>query len=324
MENILKEIKTRIESCSNCVITAHDRPDGDAIGATLGLHRVLKNLGCHTHITGCQPLPDNYRFMLEGDVFLSLEESWINDRAIMIILDCGNSDRAEYADIWRDKGGFTINIDHHKSNSAYGNINFIDPSASSTSELIVRLSRFNNWEISSSAANPLYGGILTDTGRFTFENTSHSALEAAAHLVSCGADPALVGENLYRSISKESTFLTARAMHSLQLEKNGKIAHVSLSRKDYLETACQPQDSGEIVDIAKNIKGVILSFFFYETSNKNETKISIRASEPVNAINLAERFGGGGHPRAAGCSIQEPLDRAREIILTEVDKLWQL
>lgn len=322
MENTFSEIKAKIESARMVIITSHDRPDGDAIGATLGLHRILKNLGVKSKITGCQPIPDHYRFILEGDVFLPLEENWIADSSLMVILDCGNSDRAEFADIWRNKGGFSINIDHHKSNSGFGDINLIDPSASSTSELIVRLCQYNNWEIVKSAANPLYGGIITDTGRFTFENTSSMSLEAAATLVAAGANPSEVGTNIFRNVSLATTLLTARAMHSLVIEKEGRLAYVSLKASDYTETGCLPQNSGELVDIARNIEGVKISFFFYETRSGKETKVSIRSAEPFDAIELAGKFGGGGHPRAAGCSLEKPLEETRGIILAEVDRIW--
>ncbi len=322
MKTDLKEIKAKFEDSEVCIITAHDRPDPDAMGSVMGIYNVLKNMGKTVYVVGCQPLPDSYLFMMTDAEISLLDKSMVSDKSAMIVLDCGNSDRAELVDKWKNYGGFIINIDHHKSNTMFGEMNYVDSDASSTSEIIVFLCRKYNWNIPQVAANSLYAGLLSDTGKFTFENTSQSSLEAGAFLVKAGAEPSFVGEHIYRSVTLESVHLSARAMASLKIKKGGKLSYVSLSATDYQETGCQPQDSGEIVDIAKNIKGACLSFFFYEMKAGNETKVSIRASEPINAIELASVFNGGGHPRAAGCSVNAGLADAKKIIFDEVDRLW--
>jgi phosphoesterase RecJ-like protein len=243
----------------------------------------------------------------------------------MIVLDCGSPERAEVVPAWIEAGGKIINIDHHASNNNFGNINIVDENASSTSELICLLCKYSeNFKITPSAADALYTGLITDTGRFTYENTTRVSLECAAELLNCGAVPSKLGDKLYRSVSKKCVRLSARAASSLQFRYSGKVAWVSLSRKDFAHFDATPADAGDIIDIARNISGVEIAFFFYEIPDTNETKISIRSSAPFDATEIATHYNGGGHKRAAGCSMEKPLDETIENVLDFIEEHWTL
>ncbi|MBN1257931.1 MAG: bifunctional oligoribonuclease/PAP phosphatase NrnA [Planctomycetes bacterium] len=320
----LQTVIALLEDASCVMIAAHDRPDGDATGAILGLAHLLSARGKTVRLHGLAPLPNRYKFLVEEQALnFCLEDCRETEKPdIFVVLDCGASDRCD-AFSHRDAEDVPVlNIDHHHSNTFFGRYNWVEPEASSTSEMITRLAFKAGWEISLPAAEALWVGIITDTGRFIYENTRAATLQVAARLIELGVEPAKLGSSLYHEESWKTINLKTRALQSLQSKWNNRVAWFSLSSKDFAEFDADPSDSSELVDLARNISGVLLGIFFYELPGSSETKVSIRTKPPLNAIELVQRFGGGGHKRAAGCSILQPLANAQAALFAELETLW--
>jgi phosphoesterase RecJ-like protein len=303
------------------LVTAHDRPDGDALGAAVGLAYILRALGRPAAVVGCQPVPRRYRFLLGGMLVGPVAQE-PPPGAALVILDCGSRERSEAGRRWGPEKGTLVNIDHHHSNSRFGTHNWVDPAASSCAEMVWRLARRAGWPVPREAAEALWAGLATDTGSFSYENTSAAALAAAQDLVRCGANPGRLGEALFRREPWGAVQLRRRALESLQSGWGGRAAWIALSAADFEAAGCAPHDAGDLVDLPRNIENVALALFFYEVPAAGETKVSIRAAEPLDATELAGRFGGGGHQRAAGCSLAAPLAATRDRVLAAAAELW--
>lgn len=316
----LAGIRSCLDAAEMIVVTAHDRPDGDALGATLGLARSLAAAGRPVRLTGCQPVTERYRCLLAGESFGEVEPG--APGAVLVVLDCGSPERAAAVPGWRASGGELINIDHHASNGHYGTLNWVDRQACSASELVLALIRHCRWPLPQAAAEALWAGIVTDTGRFTYENTGATALHAAAYLVAHGVSPGHMGEMLYQNKPVVEVHLASRAIQTLGTAHGGQVAWVMLSRRDFEELGCGPEDSGDVVNLPRNMAGVRVALFFYEVPSAALTKVSIRTSQPFDAIELARRFDGGGHPRAAGGARAAGLCETRQAVLAAVDELW--
>jgi phosphoesterase RecJ-like protein len=323
-KSVSPEALAIIESATKIVITAHDRPDGDAIGATLGLARILREQGKMCYLTGCEPVSEIDQQFLYGDAYAPIPEDVkpADEDTLLICLDCGSAERAVVVPEWLAAGGRVLNVDHHHSNTMFGEVNEVDAQASSSSELVMRLADAAGWAVPESAAEVLWLGLVCDTGRFTYENSSPAALACAARLMECGAKPWEVGGKLYQSKSEEKVRIEARAASTLEFYYDGRLACVSLSQQDFDEFGCGTDVAGDVVNIPRSIRGVEISFFFYEMNGGAETKLSIRSAEPFDATVLAKRFDGGGHKRAAGCSLPVSLDDAKREAFAAVEELW--
>jgi phosphoesterase RecJ-like protein len=302
-------------------VTAHDRPDGDAIGAALGAMRILREAGRPACVVGCHPVPQRYRFLLDGDVIQDADPRAHPDAALLV-LDTAKADRAEAVARWREAGRSVYAIDHHRTHDPFADPAWVDPDASSSAELVVRLAMAAGRSIRPPAADALWAGILTDTGCFTYENTVSSAMHAAATLIEAGARPAYVAASIYRNHTWAEVQLRGRALQSLQSAFGGSVAWVTLAHDDFELAHAAPEDAEGIVNIPRDLEGVDLALFFYEPPDRKETKVSLRASERIDGTVLAGRFGGGGHARAAGFSVDEPVSSARERVLAAVDELY--
>ena len=316
--NILDILRSR----APFVITAHERPDGDAVGAVLGLRRILVEADVPAIAMGLEPMPPRYRFLAVDGEIQSPTVKWWRAAQALIALDCGAFDRLpEFAQAAR--GRITIvNIDHHDANAHFGDINWVDARASSAGEMVCRLADAAGYAISKAAAEALWTAIVTDTGQFSYANTSADVLRLAAELLEKGVNTADIHRRVYQSFSLSEMRLTERALASLTLHEAGKVATICLAREDFVALGCGPENIQEIVNIARSVAGVEVGLFLYEPSDEPATKISVRTVPPLNASELCRCFGGGGHQRAAGCTFPGRLSAAMPAVLAEVRKMW--
>jgi phosphoesterase RecJ-like protein len=185
------------------------------------------------------------------------------------------------------------------------------------SEMIWRLAKEMGWSVPPAARDALYVAIMTDTGRFTFGNTTSGSLEVAAALVRSGASPEILAEEVYGHRTPAQWELERRARASLRFEHDGTVATLELTMRDFDETGTTPGDTDQFASLPRRQAGVEVGLFFYEIDDGARTKIGIRTSRRVDANVLAARLGGGGHRRAAGCTVDGPLDDVREKVLAE-------
>jgi phosphoesterase RecJ-like protein len=318
----INDISDALTSATNIAITAHIRPDGDAIGSCIGLSRMLKNAGKSPAVIDIEPVPDRYKFMIdEGECFDS-ENFDFSHIDCIIVLDSGSLDRApEFITKWQSNIPI-INIDHHLSNTKFGNLNFVDTKASSVGEILCRIASNTGLKINAHTAEALWVSIVTDTGRFSYSNTTPATMSAAAELLSTGINTADINHEIYNAMPLRQLKLRGRALERLTIHENGTVAMVTLSRNDFDELGCTPADTEDIVNLPRSLSGVAIALFLYEFPDTPETKISLRTAEPYDASEFCRKLGGGGHARAAGCALPGTVPAASEDILDRIHHYW--
>lgn len=308
-------------------VTGHQRPDGDSLGSSLGLAAILRNAGYRARAVNIAPIPDRLRFLLPDSFGEGETPEWSDDFDCLVVLDCGEWNRLDPANRTAEGRLKVVTIDHHESSAGMGEAVWIEPWASSVGEMIVRLAQSNEWEIPPDAAQALWVAIVTDTGRFSYENTSVAAVEAAGVCLASGADPGLAARMIYQSFTRHERALQAKALTRTEYHEDGRLAATWLLRRDFIEAGCGIEAAQDMINLLRDTAGVEISLFLCElpTRESDQTprvKASIRTVDPHDAIHVAAQFGGGGHRRAAGCSFEVPLDEAKHRILAAARRAY--
>lgn len=322
--NSITDVIHAIRAAGRIAITTHIRPDGDAVGSVLGLRRILSAAGRHASIVAMDPVSRRYAFLMGGDTIIPAADTGPDAFDLLVILDTGAMDRAPAGvEAWMPRIR-TLNIDHHPTNTEFADLNYVIPTASSVGEIIADLAVAAGYAIPPDAAEALWVALITDTGRFSFSNTTRSAMRAAAALLETGIRTDRLNHLIYETATTAQIRLQGRAIAHLELHRDGRIALVSLSREDFAEFGCTGEDADEIVAIPRRVIGADIALFLYELpgAGPRETKAGFRTAEPFDAAELCRQLGGGGHARAAGCSLQMPLAEAKAAILDRIDKAW--
>jgi phosphoesterase RecJ-like protein len=260
-------------------------------------------------------IPSNYVFLPNVNLAKrEFDQSLVYDLAIA--LDVAAIDRLKEAKILFDKARFTINIDHHKTNPKYGDMQIIESEASSCGEVLYNYFKRNNWEITSETATCLYTAIMTDTGNFKFENTTPNALRAAANLIERGANPNKIYKLCYESKSKNLILFQNHCVNKAEFLNNDKIAYTTVYKKDLEKFSAGDDFTDGIAETLRAINSTEVSFVLKEVDTKL-TKVSMR-SKNIDVAKICETFGGGGHTFAAGCTIKASIKDSIDKILREI------
>jgi len=305
-------ILERIREDSEFVLATHEKPDGDALGSLVGMHGLLSALGKTSAMFISPedlPLPREYSlFPLDG--LIQAPPADIAERTV-IFLDCGNIDRNS-ASVLRE-GRRLLNIDHHHDNTRFGSVNHVVPDASSTAEIVWDLMHGLGVHPSPLVAQALYIGLITDTGRFMYENTGPKAHMMAAELIEAGVDVQLVYRRLYEEMPQEKLALLVLALGRLQRFDGGELTLAALSAEDFAETAAEESYSEGIIDQLRAVDGTKVAALVRELTSgarKGQRKVSLRATDDdVDVSVIARAQGGGGHRRAAGFSTTLDLEQ---------------
>jgi phosphoesterase RecJ-like protein len=293
------------------LLTGHMRPDGDAFGAALGLARCLIRQG-QPVVVAAEPAELGLVGFLEGsETVVAPAAAATLDIAAIISLDCGTVQRLPEALQPLLARLPLANIDHHRTNTRFGQVNWVDAQAGSTSEMVWRLTRHAKWPLDRAGAEALWVGVVTDTGRFAYDQTSPRTLRCGADLLRYGVRTAWINDRLYGSFDRKVLELKRRAFQTLECRTDGRVATITLTREDFAATGCTKTDAEDIIEIPRSLRNNVLALFFYQSGEEQETRLSIRTREPLDATHLALRYGGGGHARAAGCTIHAPLNAAK-------------
>jgi phosphoesterase RecJ-like protein len=308
VDAVLEELR----SANKLLLTTHENPDGDALGSLLGMHEVLKALGKDSVMfLGADefPLPWEYRKMPLDEV--QNEPPADLDERTVVFLDCGNIDRMPVDFLQRD-GIHIVNVDHHHDNTRFGTVNLVDSRASCTAEIVWELAKELGVEISPAIGGPLYIGLVTDTGKFMYTNTSPRAHRMAAELMEAGTDTHAIYRRLYEELPYARLLLLSRALNAMQRFDGGILTATSLSRADFEETGAVESDSEGIVDHLRSVEGTKVALLVRELladERDRSHKISMRATDgTVDVSVIARGLGGGGHRQAAGASSGLTLD----------------
>jgi phosphoesterase RecJ-like protein len=295
-----------LRSHEKFLLTTHERPDGDAVGSLAAMQGVLTAMGKDVLAFLAPdelPLPYEYRF-IEPDGLVTEPPADLNER-VLVFLDCGNIDRTSADVLKRDDGAHIINIDHHHDNTRFGTIDYVDPSASCTAEMVWDLMGPLGVSATQSIAEALYVGLVTDTGRFMYENTGARAHRMAADLIQHGIDAHAIYRRLYEGVPQGKLELLARGLTNVERFDDGLLTLTHLTADDYRDTGADESYSEGVVDHLRAVEGTAVAGLVRDQlgNGGSKRKVSLRATDDrVDVSRIARAGGGGGHRRAAGFS----------------------
>jgi phosphoesterase RecJ-like protein len=304
--------KKLLEKPKRILISGHLSPDGDSLGSMIALARFLKAAG-YDAVATADPKALGKPGFLEGvSDLVPLRRLKNRKFDIFISVDCATFERLPpEARPFAEKLPLLV-IDHHVTNSAFGTVSIIDSEAAAAGEIVWRFAKWMEWPLDRVIAEALWVAIVTDSGRFAYDSTRPSTLRAACDLLKYGVRTAFINDILYCSFAAKAVELKRRAWRSLHIWKNRKVAEVSLTRDDFREVRGTKADAEDVIEIPRQVARNEIALFFYQIPDRtHETRVSIRTRDPWDATQLATRFGGGGHLRAAGCTIKGAMGVAK-------------
>jgi phosphoesterase RecJ-like protein len=314
------ELVDELRRADKLLLTTHENPDGDALGSLLGMHLVLDQLGKDSvmFLAANQfPLPYEYQRMPLGAVHHELPDD-VQERTV-VFLDCGNIDRTP-VHFLQNSGLRVLNIDHHHDNTRFGSVNLVVPDASCAAEIVYDLAKELRVEITPELGEALYIGLVTDTGKFMFENTTPESHQMAAELMEAGVQPQDVHRKLYEELPYARLQLLARALNSVHRFDGGALTITHITREDFRETGAAESDSEGVVDHMRQVEGTIMAGLVRELLEKDGMrKVSLRSTDGrIDVSVIARGLGGGGHRQAAGFTTSLPFDELMERLRTEM------
>jgi phosphoesterase RecJ-like protein len=308
---MLAEVLNQIGRRNRFVLTSHARPDGDAIGSVLACIQILRSMGKHADIFLYDAVPQIYRPLPFSNLVQQVPRI-PEDYEAAIILECDSIQRTRLEGLERK---YLINIDHHLSAKPFANVNWIDPHACATAEMIFRLARQAGVKISADIATCLYTAVLTDTGSFAYMGTTERTFALAQELVRAGANPVRIAQGVYFSNPTSKMRLLGAALS--HLHRDGALAWMYITRDDIDRSGAIDEDCEGLVNYALAIEGIEVAAFLRET-NDGRFRVSLRSKGAINVSKIAEMFGGGGHECASGFAMDGPLSVAAERILAQL------
>jgi phosphoesterase RecJ-like protein len=317
----LDRVVSALRERDRFILTAHEGPDGDALGSLLGMHHLLTQLGKDSVMFMAAkefPLPIEYRFLPLEELFHEPPAD-MADRTV-IFLDCGNIDRMP-VDFLTDGGNFIINIDHHHDNTRFGDLNLVETSASSTAEIVYRLGRELGGQLTPEIASALYVGLVTDTGKFMYENTDAGTHRIAADLIEAGVEVDDTYRRLYEHVPIEKLRLVSRALNGIEMHCDDRLVLTYVTAADYEATGAGEEMTEGIIDHLRSVDGAKVAALVRDqgTRGRAARKVSLRSSEgDVDVSAIARLQGGGGHKRAAGFSSDLELEELISFLCGEV------
>ena len=318
----IENIIDYINRSNDFIVTSHISPDGDNIGSTLSMYNSLKKLKKNVYYVLDDTPPKNLEFLLK-DVNILKSNEFNIDKFNIISLDCGDRKRICLSDEIKDKAQKIICIDHHASNDKYGDFNYIDTNASSTCELVYNVlvaynKKYNIDLIDENIATFLYTGLVTDTGNFMYSNTHPTSFDMAKNLLLKGAKKENIIQNIFQSNSANYYKLLGEALNTLDIINN-KVACISITKEMLKRNIISFNDVDGITSYTRDIEGVEVGILLKEKKD-NEIKVSLRSKSYVDVSKIAQSFSGGGHIKAAGCTIYDTIENTKKKIIDSVLK----
>jgi phosphoesterase RecJ-like protein len=317
----IEEVLTELRSRERFLLTAHEGPDGDALGSLLGMHHLLGQLGKDSVMFMAAkefPLPIEYRFLPLEEVFHEPPAD-MADRTV-IFLDCGNIDRMP-VEFLSEGDNFRINIDHHHDNTRFGDVNLVEVGASSTAEIVYELAIALGVEITPEIAAALYVGLITDTGKFMYENTNARTHRIAADLIDAGVAVDDTYRRLYEHVPIEKLRLLSRALEGIQRYCGERLIVSYITAADYEASGGGEEMTEGIIDHLRSIEGCKVAAMVRDKGDRGRAarKVSLRSSGgEIDVSAMARKHGGGGHKRAAGFSTDLELGELVNFLCGEV------
>ena len=316
--------KKLIAASKRILVSGHLSPDGDSLGSMLALARLLRNAGYEAYATADLNALGKPGFLEGVKDLIPVRKLKRQKRFdLFIAVDCASFERMppEVRPVAEKLP--KICIDHHVTNDgSFADVSIVDSKASSTGEIIWRIARWNEWNLDTAIAEALWVAIVTDSGRFAHDSTKPGTMRAAGDLLKHGVRTALINDILYGTFPKKAIELKRIAWRSLHIWKNRKVADVTLTRDDFREVRGTKADAEDIIEIPRSVARNEIALFFYQIPDRTkETRCSIRTRGNWDATVLAGKFGGGGHVKAAGCTIKASMGAAKRQMRAAVREL---
>jgi bifunctional oligoribonuclease and PAP phosphatase NrnA len=311
------DVVAALRGAARVIVCAHVTPDGDAVGSVLALTMALRGAGIDAVATLADhhPAPSTYAFLAGFDLYRPVAD--LEPADVFVALDTPNLRRLGVADRLATAAGTLIVIDHHADCADFGTLSLVDVTAASTTSIVWRLLPALGIEPDAAIASACYAGLVTDTGRFSYGNTTPRALRDAAEMIEAGADARAIFTRVYESRSAASLALLGRVLSRVTLANKNRIAYSWMTEADLAETGALPEDTENIVDVVRQIGRVDAVVFF--KAQHDAVKIALRAKCPtLDVAEVARKFGGGGHVAAAGAAAPLPLESAIEAVLAQL------
>jgi phosphoesterase RecJ-like protein len=325
----MKPIINQINRSKKILVTSHSDPDGDAVSSLLAMGLALSYLGKNTTLYNSSPIPAVYRFLPSIERITDHLEP-LSGYDTAMVLDCGDIARLGSAGSGINKIPVVINVDHHISNTNFGDLQLVDPDACSTAEIVYRIIKALSIRIDQKIATSIYTGILTDTGSFRFSNTNQAAFAISQEMAELGVEPYDIAQRVYGTYSLERIKLLNLALDSLEISDNGKLSIMTVTNAMFDFTRTQPEDVDGMINYARRIQDVKVAALIQEQKNglsrsrseyKRRFHVSLRSDGSVDVAAIAGGFGGGGHPCAAGFQAETSLMRLKSDIITLAQNL---
>ena len=310
---MLSQVVELIEAKRRFAITSHVRPDGDALGSSLGLYWLLRALDKEPEVIMRDPVPHAYA-KLPGADLVRVTPAVDRPYDAVFVIECSDVDRPGLADIEK----FTVvNIDHHSTTSPFGTINWIDSTASAVGEMIYNLCKAIGVRVTREIAECVYTALVTDTGSFHYSNTTERTFKVASELVRAGVKPAKVSQAVFGSYPWCKVELLGRVLATARRDPSGRVAWLRQDLRMQSETRASDEDADGFVNYPLACGDVEAVAFLKETA-PGVYRVSLRSKGDVNVARIAERFGGGGHRNAAGCTLSGAWEEAEAQIVSQL------
>ncbi len=318
----IRQIADAIRARRRFLVSSHSRPDGDSIGSQLAMAFALRALGKDVTVVNFDPAaPPFMAFPGVPDIRIApaVDPSWGEFDAV-IVMECSDYARTGVAGLDRF---FTINIDHHPGNTAYGHINWFDPSAAACAEMVFDVVQALGAPLTPEVAVHVYIAVLTDTGSFHFSNLSPRTFDICRQLLEAGVDPVRVARQVYDNSTVGRLKLCGAVLNGMRIDPSGRIAVLYLDQQMAGTAGATYDDTEGVINQPLTVKDVLAVVFFKQTQG-NHYRVSLRSKGEVDVGAIAKKYGGGGHKNAAGCSVDGPIDELRNILVRQVAEAIEL
>ena len=305
--------KELVAGAERILVSGHLSPDGDSLGSMIAISRFLRGAGKDAVAAADLNSLGRLSFLDGVDDILPLKKLKKRKFDLLIAVDCSSIDRLPPEIRPFAEKLPKVCIDHHAtSDRSFADVSIVDSAASSAGELVWRFAKWMEWKLDRESAEALWVALVTDTGRFSYDSTRTGTMRAAGDILRHGVRTAFIADIIYGTFSKKAIELKRIAWRSLHVWKNRKVAEVSLARDDFRSVRGTKADAEDIIEIPRSVARNEIALFFYQIPDRTkETRCSIRTRGDWDATVLASKFGGGGHLRAAGCTIKGPMGVAK-------------
>lgn len=315
-EGTLSQIAEAIEKSENIYISSHVNPDGDSIGSLMALGLALEALNKNVHFIKTDTIPKTFEFLPHIEKLQKFDDVAAD---LLFILDCGSKDRIGSYAQFIGKAKVVINIDHHLDNDYFGHINLVDANRASTGEIVFNVIEGLGLKLNKDIASHLYTAISMDSGRFMYDKVDDSTHEIASKLIREGIDKDEINIHLYQKRSMPATKLFIEGVSSLKTYGDDQIATAKITQDAVKRTNANLDETDGLISFIRDIDTVEVACLLKEVTT-NEIKISLRSKRRIDVSSICNVFNGGGHKRAAGCTIYEDIESAEALIIKEIER----